>query len=73
MEVVLAHSLRTHTLSLRFGMQTAALQHHSGYTLTDLGPLVRRLYAMLASPADENLRAVENKYSHKYVKEAVLS
>lgn len=43
-----------------------ALQYHSGYTLSELGPLVRQLYAVLASPADENLRAVENKYSHKY-------
>lgn len=56
----------THTFTVS-GVQTAALQHHSGYTLRELGPLVRRLYAMLASPADENLRAVENKYSHKYV------
>ncbi|GAA6084640.1 G2/mitotic-specific cyclin-B3-like isoform X1 [Tachysurus ichikawai] len=47
------------------GHWTVALQHHSGYTLRELGPLVRRLYAMLACPADENLRAVENKYSHK--------
>ncbi|XP_017347643.1 G2/mitotic-specific cyclin-B3 [Ictalurus punctatus] len=47
------------------GGWTAALQYHSGYTLGELGPLVRSLYAMLASPADENLRAVENKYSHK--------
>lgn len=67
----MAHSL-THTLTLLLtltvcGVQTVALQHHSGYTLRELGPLVRRLYAMLACPADENLRAVENKYSHKYV------
>lgn len=48
-------------------MQTAVLQYHSGYTLCELGPLVRRLYAMLARPTDENLRAVKNKYSHKYV------
>ncbi|KAG7321167.1 hypothetical protein KOW79_015582 [Hemibagrus wyckioides] len=52
-------------ITSRLGGWTAALQHHSGYTLRELGPLVRRLYAMLASPADENLRAVENKYSHK--------
>ncbi|XP_053346796.1 G2/mitotic-specific cyclin-B3-like [Clarias gariepinus] len=46
------------------GGWTPALQYHSGYTLGELGPLVRRLYAMLASPSDRNLRAVENKYSH---------
>lgn len=68
----LAHTLPyteilTHTLTLP-AVQTEALQYHSSYRLSDLGPLVRRLYAMLASPADENLRAVENKYSHKYVK-----
>ncbi|XP_036444259.1 G2/mitotic-specific cyclin-B3-like [Colossoma macropomum] len=44
---------------------TAALQYHTGYVLSDLSPLVRRLYAMLASPSDEKLKAVENKYSHK--------
>lgn len=54
-------------------MQTAVLQYHSGYTLSELSPLVRRLYAMLASPADENLRAVENKYSHKYVMQIYCS
>ncbi|MCI4386259.1 hypothetical protein PGIGA_G00060360 [Pangasianodon gigas] len=52
-------------ITSRLGGWTAALQYHSGYALSDLGPLVRRLYAMLACPADENLRAVENKYSHK--------
>ncbi|XP_026794468.2 G2/mitotic-specific cyclin-B3 isoform X1 [Pangasianodon hypophthalmus] len=52
-------------ITTRLGGWTAALRYHSGYALSDLGPLVRRLYAMLACPADENLRAVENKYSHK--------
>ncbi|KAK3524494.1 hypothetical protein QTP70_029278 [Hemibagrus guttatus] len=52
-------------ITSRLGGWTPALQHHSSYTLRELSPLVRRLYAMLASPADENLRAVENKYSHK--------
>ncbi|XP_066501277.1 G2/mitotic-specific cyclin-B3-like [Hoplias malabaricus] len=47
------------------GGWTAALQFHSGYTLSDLSPLVRSLYAMLASPSDEKLKAVEYKYSHK--------
>ncbi|KAL7853528.1 hypothetical protein AOLI_G00203720 [Acnodon oligacanthus] len=47
------------------GGWTAALWYHSGYALSDLSPLVRRLYAMLASPSDEKLKAVENKYSHK--------
>ncbi|XP_060792558.1 G2/mitotic-specific cyclin-B3-like [Neoarius graeffei] len=54
-------ALITHGL----GGWTAVLQYHSGYTLCELGPLVRRLYAMLARPTDENLRAVKNKYSHK--------
>ncbi|KAF5889214.1 G2/mitotic-specific cyclin-B3-like, partial [Clarias magur] len=48
----------------RLGGWTPALQYHSGYTLGELGPLVRRLYAMVAGPSDQNLRAVENKYSH---------
>ncbi|XP_026874676.2 G2/mitotic-specific cyclin-B3-like [Electrophorus electricus] len=47
------------------GGWTGALQRHSGYALRDLASLVRKLYAMLASPSDEQLKAVENKYSHK--------
>ncbi|KAI4882505.1 hypothetical protein NFI96_018907 [Prochilodus magdalenae] len=47
------------------GGWTESLQYHSGYSLNGLSPLVRRLYAMMASPSDEKLKAVENKYSHK--------
>ncbi|XP_076835925.1 G2/mitotic-specific cyclin-B3-like [Brachyhypopomus gauderio] len=47
------------------GGWTGALQYHSSYTVKDLGFLVRKLYAMLASPSDGQLKAVENKYSHK--------
>ncbi|XP_022053046.2 G2/mitotic-specific cyclin-B3 [Acanthochromis polyacanthus] len=41
------------------------LQFHSGYKTSDLAPVVRRLYLMLLAPADDKLRAIRNKYSHK--------
>ncbi|XP_051536146.1 G2/mitotic-specific cyclin-B3-like [Myxocyprinus asiaticus] len=47
------------------GGWTPALQYHSGYLLVDLSPLVRKLYAMLASPSNDKLKAVDNKYSHR--------
>ncbi|XP_030649134.1 G2/mitotic-specific cyclin-B3-like [Chanos chanos] len=47
------------------GGWTAILEYHSGYTSRDLGPLVRRLRSMLEQPADDKLRAVNSKYSHK--------
>uniref|UniRef100_A0A8C9TIR2 Cyclin B3 n=1 Tax=Scleropages formosus TaxID=113540 RepID=A0A8C9TIR2_SCLFO len=47
------------------GGWTRSLQYHAGYTVSDLSPLVRKLYSMLALPADDKLKAVRNKYSHK--------
>ncbi|CAJ1085851.1 G2/mitotic-specific cyclin-B3 [Xyrichtys novacula] len=41
------------------------LQFHSGYQVSDLAPVVRKLHAMLSAPPDNKLRAVRNKYSHK--------
>lgn len=41
------------------------LQFHSGYQISDLAPVVRRLYQMLLAPPDDKLKAVRNKYSHK--------
>ncbi|XP_045921642.1 G2/mitotic-specific cyclin-B3 isoform X3 [Micropterus dolomieu] len=41
------------------------LQFHSGYETSDLAPVVRKLYVMLSAPADDKLRAIRNKYSHK--------
>ncbi|XP_071315931.1 G2/mitotic-specific cyclin-B3 isoform X2 [Trachinotus anak] len=41
------------------------LQFHSGYQMSDLAPVIRRLYLMLAAPPDDKLRAIRNKYSHK--------
>ncbi|KAF3837361.1 hypothetical protein F7725_004825 [Dissostichus mawsoni] len=41
------------------------LQFHSGYQTSDLAPVVRKLYEMLLAPADDKLRAIRNKYSHK--------
>ncbi|KAA0712108.1 G2/mitotic-specific cyclin-B3 [Triplophysa tibetana] len=47
------------------GGWTSILQYHTGYASTDLSCLVRRLYAMLASPSHDKLKAVDNKYSHR--------
>ncbi|XP_056156668.1 G2/mitotic-specific cyclin-B3 [Lampris incognitus] len=41
------------------------LQFHSGYQVSDLAPLVRRLHSMLSAPFDDKLRAVRSKYTHK--------
>lgn len=41
------------------------LQFHSGYQTSDLAPVVRKLYEMLLAPADDKLKAIRNKYSHK--------
>lgn len=45
--------------------QSPILQFHSGYQLSDLAPVVRKLYITLSAPPDEKLKAVRNKYSHK--------
>ncbi|KAG7484262.1 hypothetical protein MATL_G00047340 [Megalops atlanticus] len=47
------------------GGWTAILEYHTGYTVSDLCPLVRSLHSMLAHPTDEKLKAVRSKYSHK--------
>uniref|UniRef100_A0A3Q3FVD3 G2/mitotic-specific cyclin-B2 n=2 Tax=Kryptolebias marmoratus TaxID=37003 RepID=A0A3Q3FVD3_KRYMA len=41
------------------------LQFHSGYQMSDLAPVVRKLHLMLSVPPDDKLKAVRNKYSHK--------
>ncbi|XP_029509098.2 G2/mitotic-specific cyclin-B3 [Oncorhynchus nerka] len=41
------------------------LVFHSGYGVSELGPVVRRLYSMLTSPPDDKLLAIRSKYSHK--------
>uniref|UniRef100_A0A8C4GD91 G2/mitotic-specific cyclin-B2 n=1 Tax=Dicentrarchus labrax TaxID=13489 RepID=A0A8C4GD91_DICLA len=41
------------------------LQFHSGYQMSDLAPVVRKLHTMLLAPPDDKLRAIRNKYSHK--------
>ncbi|XP_075884157.1 G2/mitotic-specific cyclin-B3 [Nelusetta ayraudi] len=47
------------------GGWTPILQFHSGYQLSDLAPVVRKLHHMLSSPPDDKLKAVRNKYAHK--------
>ncbi|MBN3303419.1 CCNB3 protein, partial [Amia calva] len=46
------------------GDWTPILQYHTGYTLTDLLPLVKRLNFMLTY-VDDKFKAVRSKYSHK--------
>lgn len=47
------------------GGWTPCLQFHSGYELSDLCPIVRKLYFSLSAPLDEKIKAIRNKYSHK--------
>ncbi|KAG9338948.1 hypothetical protein JZ751_024338 [Albula glossodonta] len=48
------------------GGWTPILEFHTGYTVLDLGPLVRRLHSMLSCPTDDKLKAVRTKYSHSW-------
>ncbi|KAK1890571.1 G2/mitotic-specific cyclin-B3 [Dissostichus eleginoides] len=52
-------------MDLDLGGWCPILQFHSGYQTSDLAPVVRKLYEMLLAPADDKLRAIRNKYSHK--------
>ncbi|KAK5875613.1 hypothetical protein CesoFtcFv8_026678 [Champsocephalus esox] len=52
-------------ISKDLGGWCPTLQFHSGYRTSDLAPVVRKLYEMLLAPADDKLRAIRNKYSHK--------
>ncbi|RVE60343.1 hypothetical protein OJAV_G00180050 [Oryzias javanicus] len=47
------------------GSWSSILQFHSGYQASEVAPVVRKLHLMLQAPADDKLRAVRNKYSHK--------
>ncbi|XP_064206543.1 G2/mitotic-specific cyclin-B3 isoform X2 [Anguilla rostrata] len=46
------------------GGWTPILEFHTGYTLSDLGLLVRKLHSIVACPSDDKLKAVRSKYSH---------
>ncbi|XP_047428972.1 G2/mitotic-specific cyclin-B3 isoform X2 [Mugil cephalus] len=52
-------------VSKDLGGWSPILQFHSGYEMSDLAPVVRKLYLMLLAPPDEKLKAIRNKYSHK--------
>ncbi|KAM4661935.1 LOW QUALITY PROTEIN: G2/mitotic-specific cyclin-B3 [Discoglossus pictus] len=47
------------------GGWTATLQYYSGYQVSDLVPLVKRLNFLLTYPPIEKLKAVRSKYSHR--------
>ncbi|KAG1936263.1 G2/mitotic-specific cyclin-B3, partial [Pimephales promelas] len=46
------------------GGWTQCLQFHSGYSVEDLAPVVRKLHNMLSSPPDSKLAVVRSKYAH---------
>ncbi|XP_062340110.1 G2/mitotic-specific cyclin-B3 [Osmerus eperlanus] len=60
-----AASLLLAMVTKDLGGWSPVLQYHSGYDVSQLAPLVRRLHAMLSSPPDDKLRAVRTKYAHK--------
>ncbi|XP_061525617.1 G2/mitotic-specific cyclin-B3 [Phycodurus eques] len=41
------------------------LQFHSGYGISEVAPVVRKLYGVVAQPPDDKLKAVRSKYSHE--------
>ncbi|KAM4713803.1 G2/mitotic-specific cyclin-B3 [Anableps anableps] len=41
------------------------LQFHSGYQVSDLAPVVRKLHSLLLASSDDKSRTIRNKYSHK--------
>ncbi|XP_043560617.1 G2/mitotic-specific cyclin-B3 isoform X2 [Chiloscyllium plagiosum] len=47
------------------GGWTPTLEHYTGYHVTDLHSLLRRLNLLLYSKPDEKLKAVRYKYAHK--------
>ncbi|NP_001090491.1 cyclin B3 L homeolog [Xenopus laevis] len=47
------------------GGWTDTLLHYSGYQTKDLWPLVKRLNFLITYPANETLKAVKDKYSHR--------
>ena len=47
------------------GEWTVTLVHYTGYSKEQLRDCVLQLNAMNSAPADKNLMAVRNKYSHK--------
>ncbi|XP_029463336.1 G2/mitotic-specific cyclin-B3 isoform X2 [Rhinatrema bivittatum] len=49
----------------RLGGWTPTLVHYSGYEVTELHSLVKRLNFLLTYWPDKNLKAVRSKYSHK--------
>ncbi|XP_078403179.1 G2/mitotic-specific cyclin-B3 [Cetorhinus maximus] len=65
-----ASKLAASCLLLAFKMKelggwTPTLEHYTGYQVTDLYSLTRRLNLLLYSKPDEKLKAVRYKYAHK--------
>ncbi|XP_067257527.1 G2/mitotic-specific cyclin-B3 isoform X2 [Chanodichthys erythropterus] len=54
------------------GGWTLCLQFHSGYSVEDLAPVVRKLHNMLSSPPDSKLAVIRSKYAHKVFFEVAL-
>lgn len=51
----------------------ATLSYYSGFSLTDLAPMVQKLLAMMQKPAKENLKTVRSKYNHKVFHEVAAT
>uniref|UniRef100_A0A672RUM2 G2/mitotic-specific cyclin-B3-like n=1 Tax=Sinocyclocheilus grahami TaxID=75366 RepID=A0A672RUM2_SINGR len=54
------------------GGWTQCLQFHSGYSVEDLAPVVRKLHDMLIGPPDSKLAVIRSKYAHKVFFEVAL-
>ena len=52
-------------MMMKCGEWTVTLVHYTGYSKEQLHDCVSQLNAMNSAPADKNLMAVRNKYSHK--------
>ncbi|CAL9694131.1 unnamed protein product [Knipowitschia caucasica] len=52
-------------LTKDLGGWTPCLQFHSGYSPSDLRPVVQKLHRALSAEPDDKLKAIRNKYSHK--------
>jgi len=49
------------------------LAYYSGFSLSDLSPMVQKLLAMMQKPPKENLKTVRSKYNHKVFHEVAAT
>jgi len=51
----------------------STLSYYSGFSLSDLSPMVQKLLTMMQKPAKENLKTVRSKYNHKVFHEVAAT